>query len=198
MPVLASAKVGKGIPEILEAIVERVPQTTLARGNWPLRTLIFDCVYDAYKGVICYIRTFSGSLKRGDTILLMSDGTKAEVKEVGIFSPGMRPVDTLGAGSVGYIVTNIKEVAEIKIGDTITQFNADPATEMLPGYKEVRPMVFSGIYPIDTSDYEKLKVSVGKLQLNDAALRLRGGDLHRPRFRFSLRLPRAPAHGSGD
>jgi GTP-binding protein LepA len=165
--VLASAKVGIGIPEILEAIVERVPRPRWHEGT-ALRTLIFDCVYDAYKGVICYIRTFSGSLKRGDTILLMSDRTKAEVKEVGIFSPGMRPVDTLGAGSVGYIVTNIKEVAEIKIGDTITQFNA-PATEMLPGYKEVRPMVFSGIYPIDTSDYEKLKVSVGKLQLNDAA-----------------------------
>jgi len=112
---------------------------------------------------------FSGSIKRGDTILMMSDGMKAEVKEVGIFSPGMKPTKEIEAGAVGYIVTNIKEVSQIKIGDTITNA-AKPAKKMLPGYQEVRPMVFSGIYPIDTSDYEKLKVGIGKLQLNDAAL----------------------------
>jgi GTP-binding protein LepA len=166
--IMASAKSGKGIPEILDAIIHRVPPPRW--GDYPAtRTLIFDCVYDAYKGVICYVRVFSGSIKRGDTILMMSDGTKAEVKEVGIFSPGMKPAKFIEAGAVGYIVTNIKEVSEVKIGDTITN-SADPAKEMLPGYKEVRPMVFSGLYPIDTSDYEKLKVSMGKLQLNDAAL----------------------------
>jgi len=166
--ILASAKVGKGIPEILDAIIHRIPGPRW--GDYPQqRTLIFDCVYDAYKGVICYVRVFSGRIQKGNTILMMSDGTRAEVKEVGIFSPGMKPAGVLESGSVGYIVTNIKDVAEIKIGDTITDV-ASPAADMLPGYQEVRPMVFSGIYPIDTSDYEKLKVSIAKLQLNDAAL----------------------------
>ena len=164
----ASAKSGIGIPEIIDAVVNRVPPPRWG-DNPNTRTLIFDCVYDAYKGVICYVRMFSGSIKRGDTILMMSDGMKAEVKEVGIFSPGMKPAKSIEAGAVGYIVTNIKEVSQIKIGDTITNA-AKPAQKMLPGYQEVRPMVFSGIYPIDTSDYEKLKVGIGKLQLNDAAL----------------------------
>ncbi|MGA1205202.1 MAG: translation elongation factor 4 [Opitutales bacterium] len=164
----ASAKSGLGISEILDAVVNRVPQPRW--GDYPaLRTLIFDCVYDAYKGVICYVRVFSGTIKRGDTILMMSDGRKVEVKEVGIFSPRMKRTDSIEAGSVGYIVSNVKEVSQIKIGDTITSA-IKPATEMLPGYQVVRPMVFSGIYPIDTNDYEKLKVGIGKLQLNDAAL----------------------------
>lgn len=166
--IMASAKVGKGIPEIIDAIVGRVPSPRW--GDYPAtRILIFDSVFDAFKGVICYIRIFSGSVRRGDTILLMSDNRRAEVKEVGVFSPGPKKMDVLEAGSVGYLVTNIKEVSEVKIGDTITHAS-NPAQEMLPGYKEVRPMVFSGIYPIDSSDYEKLKVSIGKLQLNDAAL----------------------------
>ncbi|MCC5804760.1 MAG: elongation factor 4 [Opitutales bacterium] len=165
--ILASAKVGKGIPEILDAVLTRMPAPRWA--DYPAtRALIFDCIYDSYKGVICYVRVFSGSVKRGDSILLMSDGTKTEVKEVGIFSPKMRPCATLDPGSVGYVVTSIKEVADIRLGDTITATGA-PAEEMLPGYKEVQPMVFSGLYPIDTSDYEKLKVSMGKLRLNDAA-----------------------------
>jgi GTP-binding protein LepA len=163
----ASAKQGKGIPEIIDAIIKRVPPPRWS--EYPTtRTLIFDCIYDIYKGVICYVRVFSGSLRRGDKITFMSDGTTAEIKEVGFFSPGMKPVDELGAGFVGYVVTNIKEVSEITIGDTITR-TAKPAEKMLPGYKEVRPMVFSGLYPIDTSDYGKLKASMAKLRLNDAA-----------------------------
>jgi len=164
----ASGTSGIGVPEILQAIIRRVPPPRWGDVE-QTRTLIFDCVYDAYKGVICFVRVFSGSLKRGDTILMMSDGTKAELKEVGIFSPSMKPIDKLEAGAVGYVVTNIKEVSEVKIGDTITHAS-QPAKEMLPGYQEVRPMVFSGIYPIDTNDYEKLKSSMAKLQLNDAAL----------------------------
>ena len=165
---LASAKNGIGIEEVLNAVISRVPAPRWV--DYPEdRILIFDSEYDSYKGVICYVRVFSGSLKAGDVILLMSDGCKAEVKEVGWFSPDMIVCDTLNAGSVGYIVTNIKDVADIKLGDTITKFN-HPATEMLPGYKEVRPMVFSGIYPLDTVDYEKLKASIGKLRLNDSAI----------------------------
>ncbi len=165
---LASAKNGMGIEDVLDAVISRVPAPRWV--DYPEdRSLIFDSVYDSYKGVICYVRVFSGSLKAGDAILLMSDGAKAEVKEVGWFSPDMKVSDKLDAGSVGYIVTNIKDVADIKLGDTITKLY-HPAAEMLPGYKEVRPMVFSGIYPLDTVDYEKLKASIGKLRLNDSAI----------------------------
>ena len=165
--VLTSGKSGFGVEDLMEAVVARAPRPRWAEVDG-LRVLIFDCIYDAYKGVICYVRVFSGTVKANDPILTMSDGMKAQVKEVGKFSPGMTKQDNLQAGDVGYIVTSIRDVAEIKLGDTIT-LAATPAQEMLPGYKEVRPMVFSGIYPIDTSDYNKLKASMGKLRLNDAA-----------------------------
>ena len=166
--ILASGKSGIGIGEILEAVVGRVPPPRNA--DYPAaRALIFDCVFDSYKGVICYVRVFSGSIKAGDEILLMGGGRKTSVKEVGRFTPSMTPEASLDAGCTGYIVTNIKEVSNVRIGDTIT-LAGSPAAEMLAGYKEVKPMVFSGIYPIDTSEYEKLKASIGKLQLNDAAL----------------------------
>ncbi|MDR2372322.1 MAG: translation elongation factor 4 [Puniceicoccales bacterium] len=164
----ASAKSGIGIEEILEAVVKRIPQPRWA--DYPqTRCLVFDSVFDAYQGVICYIRVFSGTVRTGDELLLMGTGQRMQVKDVGIFSPQMVSAGILEAGQVGFIVTNIKNVAEIKIGDTITHF-ADLAKEMLPGYKEVRPMVFSGIYPIDTPDYEKLKAALARLQLNDSAL----------------------------
>ncbi|MBN2068472.1 MAG: elongation factor 4 [Opitutales bacterium] len=166
--VLASGKSGIGIQDILNGITAKLPSPRWAEYEGGTRVLIFDCVYDSYKGVICYVRVFSGSLKRGDQVMMMSDGTRAEIKEVGVFKPKMQTTAFLDAGNVGYLVTNIKEVADIKIGDTITHYT-NPAKDMLPGYQEVRPMVFSGIYPIDTSDYEKLKVSMGKLRLNDAA-----------------------------
>ena len=130
--------------------------------------LIFDCIYDAYKGVICYVRVFSGEVKMNDPIITMSDERKMLVKEVGKFSPAMTKQETLKAGDVGYVVTNLRDVADLKLGETIT-LSANPTREMLPGYKEVSPMVFSGIYPIDTSDYNKLKAGMGKLRLNDAA-----------------------------
>ena len=165
--VLTSGKSGFGIEDLLEAAVHRIPPPRWADIDG-LRVLIFDCLYDAYKGVICYVRVFSGSVKMGDQIMTMSDKRKAQVKEVGRFSPAMLKRDSLEAGDVGYIVTNMRDVAEIKLGDTITHSNA-PTAEMLPGYKQVSPMVFSGLYPIDTSDYNKLKASMGKLRLNDAA-----------------------------
>ena len=146
--ILTSGKSGHGVDALMEAAVNRVPQPRWAEFD-ALRTLIFDCIYDTYKGVICYVRVFSGDVKGGDTIL-------------------MKPQDALRPGDVGYIVTNIRDVAEIKLGDTITMASK-PAEAMLPGYKEVSPMVFSGIYPIDSSDYNKLKASMGKLRLNDAA-----------------------------
>ena len=166
--ILASAKSGIGIDEILEAVVTRLHKPRLA--EYPkTRLLIFDSLYDSYKGVICYVRVFSGSIKAGDEIYMMSHGQKALVKEVGRFSPGMVPEKELPVGCVGYIVTNVKQVSDIKIGDTLTLFN-DRAEDMLAGYQEIRPMVFSGIYPLDTSDHEKLKAALGRLHLNDAAL----------------------------
>lgn len=164
----ASGKAGIGIEDILQAVVTKLPRPRWA--DYPqARVLVFDNVFDTYKGVICYVRVFSGSIKAGDEVLMLGTGRKTSVKEVGRFSPKMISEKSLSAGRTGYIVTAIKDVSEIKIGDTIT-LAADPAKEMLPGYKEVRPMVFSGIYPLDTSDYEKLKNSMAKLHLNDAAL----------------------------
>lgn len=166
--VLASGKSGIGIDDIFAAIIKRVPPPRWA--DYPQhRALVFDSLFDSYKGVISYVRVFSGTFKPGQTIELMSNGVRSVIKEVGVFSPKMKPQDELGPGSVGYIVINIREVADAKVGDTITLAN-DPAKEPVPGFKEVRPMVFSGIYPLDTADYEKLKTSLAKLAINDSSL----------------------------
>ena len=166
--ILASGKAGIGIEDILEAVVARVPPPRWT--EYPqTRALVFDSLYDSYRGVISYGRVFSGSIKAGEQMLLMSNGVKSEVKEVGVFTPKMEKVDVLRAGDVGYVVSNIKSTADIKIGDTITHASR-PAAEMLPGYKEVRPMVFCGLYPLESGDYEKLKAAMGRLRLNDAAL----------------------------
>jgi GTP-binding protein LepA len=166
--VLASGKSGIGIDDIFAAIIKRVPPPRWA--DYPQhRALVFDSLFDSYKGVISYVRVFSGTFKAGQTIELMFNGVRSVIKEVGVFSPKMKPQDELGPGSVGYIVINIREVADVKVGDTITLAN-DPAKEPVPGFKEVRPMVFSGIYPLDTADYEKLKASLAKLAINDSSL----------------------------
>ncbi len=165
--ILASGKAGIGIQDILEAVIARVPPPRWA--EYPqTRTLVFDSLYDSYRGVIAYCRVFSGAIKAGDIMQLMSTGQRSEVKEVGIFTPKMQKSASLGAGDVGYIVSNIKDTADIKTGDTIT-LARQPASEMLPGYKEVRPMVFCGLYPLESSDYEKLKAALGRLRLNDSA-----------------------------
>ncbi len=165
--ILASGKSGIGVEEILEAVVERLPAPRWTEYPQP-RALVFDNQFDSFKGVICYIRVFSGCFNKNANLLLMSEDRKTPIKEVGKFCPQPVPMDSLNVGEVGYVVTGIRDVSEIKIGDTLTIADT-PAQKMLPGYKEVRPMVFSGLYPLDTSDYEKLKKSVGKLRLNDAA-----------------------------
>ncbi|HEY0966409.1 MAG TPA: translation elongation factor 4 [Opitutaceae bacterium] len=165
--ILASGKSGIGIVDILEAVVKRIPPPRWS-DHPHTRALVFDSLYDSYRGVITYARVFSGAIKAGDQIVLMSTNQKAEVKEVGIFTPKMQKVDVLGAGDVGYVVSNIKDTADIKTGDTLT-LSRNPATDMLPGYKEVRPMVFCGLYPLESNDYEKLKAALGRLRLNDAA-----------------------------
>ena len=163
----ASGKSGIGVDEILKAVVSRLPAPKWTEHPKP-RALVFDSQYDSFKGVICYVRVFSGTFSKNGNLLLMSDGRKTQIKEIGKFCPQPVPLGSLGEGEVGYVVTGIRDVAEIKIGDTLTLVENE-AKEMLPGYKEVRPMVFSGLYPLDTTDYEKLKKSVGKLRLNDAA-----------------------------
>lgn len=163
----ASAKNGIGIEDILEAVVERVPAPT-DEPDGLFRASVFDSLYDAYKGVISYVRVMSGSIKRGDRIKLFATDQTYEVKETGVFTPKMTKTDGLSAGDVGYMIANMKSAAEVKIGDTITK-SKFPCPQPLPGFKEIKPMVFSGIYPVDTSDYEALKAAMAKLQINDAA-----------------------------
>lgn len=165
--ILASAKTGTNIDQILDAIIERVPAPNNGI-NQPLRALVFDTLYDSYQGVIAYVRVMEGSVKKGDKILLMSNQKSYEVDEVGFFSPAMQKKDELTAGEVGYIISGIKDVRNCRVGDTITLKN-NPAQKALPGYQKVQPMVFSGLYPTDNADYEILKEALEKLQLNDAS-----------------------------
>ena len=165
--ILCSAKAGIGIDEVLEAIVKRVPPPPEGADD-KLRALVFDSVYDAYRGVVSYVRVMSGRVARGVKVKLFADATSYEVKEVGIFTPGMQATAALETGDVGYIIANMKSAADVKIGDTYTNL-ADPCAEPLPGFRQIRPMVFSGIYPVDSADYESLKAAMAKLQINDAA-----------------------------
>lgn len=165
---LVSAKTGQGIDELFEAIVTRFPAPT---GD-PLgktRALIFDCHYDPYRGVIVHIRMMDGSIKLGQTIKFMSNGTEYKVESTGIFRIKLQETKELVAGDVGYIIAGIKTVSDVRVGDTIT-LAEDPAEMPLPGFKEVKPVVFSSIYPIDSNDYEELRDSMEKLTLNDASL----------------------------
>jgi GTP-binding protein LepA len=163
----ASAKMGIGIDLILETIVRRIPAPARPRDDI-LRALVFDSVFDIYRGVVAYVRVVSGKLEPHEQIKLMSADSRYEVKEVGVFTPKMFVQPMLNAGDVGYVIANMKSTAEIKIGDTITE-QRRPAKEPLPGFQEIHPMVFSGIYPINTADFEHLKTAIGKLRLNDAA-----------------------------
>ncbi len=164
----ASAKVGTGTQEILEAIVNFVPPPS-GSNDKPLRALIFDSKYDAYKGVIVYVRLFDGTLSAGRKIKLMSTGLSIETLEVGVFRPKLVPLERLDAGEVGYIATGLKNVRECRVGDTIT-LEDTPAAEALAGYQAQKPMVYCGLYPVEGSDYPLLRDSLDKLKLNDAAI----------------------------
>jgi len=167
--VLASAKVGIGIEKILEQIVTKVPAPN-GSASGPLQALIFDSHYDSYKGVITYIRVVNGSIKPGMKMKMMSTGKSFDVTEVGVFKPKMTQVDQLFVGDVGYVVAAIKNVKDTRVGDTITNANR-PAKEALPGYRKVNPMVFCGLYPVESQDYNDLRDALEKLELNDSALK---------------------------
>jgi len=164
---LVSAKEGTGIPELLEAIVARIPAPK-GDEDGPLKALIFDSIYDNYKGVVIFVRIFDGSVKVGDEILLMNTKKIYDVTEVGVMAPGHVPTRYLRAGEVGYICASIKQVKDARVGDTVTLAER-PAKEMLPGYKKVQPMVYCGIYPAEGEKYDGVKDALEKLQVNDAA-----------------------------
>jgi GTP-binding protein LepA len=166
--VLASAKAGIGIEEILEQIVDKVPAPT-GDPNAPLQALIFDSFYDAYKGVIVYMRVVEGTIRKGMKIKMMATGKTFEVLEVGAYNPHPVLMDELSVGEVGFVVASIKNVKDTRVGDTITDA-INPATEPLPGYRKTNPMVFCGLYPVDSSQYEDLREALEKLELNDASL----------------------------
>ncbi|MGI6285264.1 translation elongation factor 4 [Neomoorella humiferrea] len=166
--ILASAKTGVGTEEILEAIVRRIPPPRGDR-EAPLRALIFDSIFDSYRGAIPYIRVVEGQVKKGDRIRFMATGAEFEVNEVGVFTPAPRPVEVLSAGEVGFLAASIKNVKDTRVGDTITSADR-PAGEPLPGYRRVMPMVYCGLFPVDSEQYDDLRDALEKLQLNDAAL----------------------------
>ncbi len=166
--VLVSAKTGEGVDDLLEALVHQIPAPA-GTDDQPLKALIFDSQYDAYRGVIVHVRVFEGTMKAGDVIRLWWNNTSYTVEETGIFRIGMEKGEQLNAGQVGYLIAGIKNIEDIRIGDTITN-NDRPCSEPQKGFKEVKPVVFSSIYPIDTNDYEELHTAIDKLKLNDASL----------------------------
>ncbi len=163
-----SAKTGEGVTEVLDELIARVPPP---RGDphGPPRALIFDSEFDQYRGVIAYVRVVDGAFTKGEAIRAMQAGTEAEIDDIGFFTPTMSPAGALHAGEVGYLITGVKDVTKLRVGDTLTS-RRNPATDPLPGYREVKPMVFCGLFPIESDDYPDLRDALEKLSLNDAAL----------------------------
>jgi GTP-binding protein LepA len=163
-----SAKTGEGVAEVLDAVVERVPAPA-GDPAAPPRALVFDSSYDQYRGVVAFVRAVDGSFTPRERLTGMATGTRFEAEELGFFAPTMRAADGLGAGEVGYIITGLKDVARLRVGETLTS-GATPASEPLPGYKDVKPMVFAGLFPTDSDEYPELRDALEKLKLNDASL----------------------------
>ena len=164
----ASGKTGEGVPEILEAVVERIPHP-VGDPDAPLQALIFDSVFNSFRGIIAYFKIVNGSIKKGDKVKFFNTGMEYDADEVGVLKMDMMPRQQLNTGEVGYIISGIKDAKEVKVGDTITHI-ARPCDKAIEGFQEVKPMVFAGVYPIDPNDYENLRSSLEKLQLNDASL----------------------------
>ncbi|KWZ82552.1 putative GTP-binding protein LepA, partial [Anaerococcus hydrogenalis] len=165
---MISAKTGLGVPDVLEEIVKRIPPPP-DYSDRPLKALVYDSHFDSYKGIIAYVRIHEGSVKVGDQIRMMATGKSFEVTEVGFFAPQMTPTQELSCGTVGYLAASIKNVHDCRVGDTITTVE-NGAAEPLPGYRKATPMVYCGLYPVDSKDYGNLRDALDKLHLNDAAL----------------------------
>ncbi|HPI01950.1 MAG TPA: translation elongation factor 4, partial [Bacillota bacterium] len=163
-----SAKTGKNVEAVLKAIIDKVPAPS-GDSSAPLKALIFDSHFDPYKGVMIYIRVMEGSFSTGDRIRIMSNGMEFDIIETGVFTPDMKPTGSLSAGEVGYIAAQIKNMSDARVGDTVT-LAKDPASEPLPGYRQVHPMVYTGLYPVENNDYPLLREALEKLKLNDSAL----------------------------
>ncbi|MDX6504197.1 MAG: GTP-binding protein LepA, partial [Gaiellaceae bacterium] len=163
-----SAKTGQGVEAVLDAVVERIPAPT-GDPDAAARALIFDSSYDQYRGVVAFVRVVDGVFKRRDLLSAMATGTRFEAEELGFFSPVMTPVEELQAGEVGYVITGLKDVSTLRVGDTLTNARR-PATDALPGYKDVKPMVFAGLFPTDADGYQDLRDALDRLRLNDASL----------------------------
>ena len=164
----ASGKTGEGVPAILDAICDRIP-APIGDPEAPLQAMVFDSVFNSFRGIIAYYRIINGTIRKGDKVKFMSTGKEYYADEVGVLGMDLKPRDFVAAGDVGYIISGIKTATEVKVGDTITTV-ANPCTEALQGFEDVKPMVFAGIYPVDTDEYEELRASMEKLQLNDASL----------------------------
>ena len=165
---MCSAKTGQGVPEILDAIVDRIPAPT-GDPNAPLQALIFDSVFNPFRGIIAYYKVEAGSIHKGEKVKFFNTGMEYVADEVGVMGMKLQPHQEIGCGNVGYIISGIKSAVEVKVGDTITSVQ-NPCTEAIAGFEEVKPMVFAGVYPVETDEYDQLKVSLEKLQLNDASL----------------------------
>jgi GTP-binding protein LepA len=163
-----SAKTGQGVADVLDAVIQRIPPPA-GEPDAPPRALIFDSSYDQYRGVVAFVRVVDGSFRTRERLLAMAEGTRFEAEELGFFSPTMRASGALGAGEVGYVITGLKDVSRLRVGDTLTALER-PAAEPLPGYKDVKPMVFAGLFPTDSDDYPNLRDALERLKLNDAAL----------------------------
>jgi GTP-binding protein LepA len=163
-----SAKTGQGVEDVLDAIIDRVPPP-VGEPDAPARALIFDSSYDQYRGVVAFVRVVDGAFSTRESLRAMAQGTRFEAEELGFFSPTMRSSDSLSAGEVGYVITGLKDVSKLRVGDTLTS-ERRPAAEPLPGYKDVKPMVFAGLFPMDSDDYPELRDALERLKLNDAAL----------------------------
>jgi GTP-binding protein LepA len=163
-----SAKTGDGVADVLDAIVERVPPPS-GDPDSPPRALVFDSSYDQYRGVVAFVRVVDGAFSTREVLRTMATDTRFDAEELGVFSPAMTPVEKLSAGEVGYVITGLKDVSRLRVGDTLTSVR-HPATEALPGYKDVKPMVFAGLFPTDSDDYPELRDALERLKLNDAAL----------------------------
>ena len=193
MPCSPRAKSGIGIDEILDAIVERIPPPK-GDADAPLKAMLVDSWYDPYLGVVILVRVIDGSIKKGQQIKFMNAGTTHLIDRVGCFRPKIEQLTDLGPGEIGFITAQIKEITETRVGDTITDAKR-PAAEALPGFKEVQPVVFCGLFPVDANDFEKLRDSIGKLRLNDASFSFEMETSRRARLRLPLRLPGAAPPG---